>query len=360
VSKQIINVGYKELFILSFMLALVTHSLFFDIYRGAVFNIVPHDHYEYYAFFFLGHDLGELPPQTHAYRVIAVLFALPFYYIVPLFTFSGAEPPAVDANYLRMLISFSFVTYIAVLVTCITAYLMARKRFGTSIQLATVIVLWTFLMLRHLREGLYGVDAMGVMVVALIIYHMNNKGLYALLVIVGVFVNEKVAMIFFMLMAGRWLFYRPKQIDIYLIAPVIALLLYAVVNIITPYFFSFSSGTGAHRDVANFLAQFVETLMVSFTMKGIILNVIPVIILFALYYLANAATKHIDTGIYFKSTDIVVLLGMLFITHLINVDYNVGRIVMYVFPLYLPLACIALYQLCLSEHDLLERQRKNV
>jgi hypothetical protein len=355
-----IDVGYKEVLTISFMLALVTHNLFFDIYRGAVFNVVPHDHYEYYAFYFLGDDLGKLPPQTHAYRVIAVLFALPFYYILPLFTFSGAEPPAVDENYLQMLISFSFVTYVSVLVTCITTYLIARKRFGVSILLATVIVLWTYLMLRHLREGLYGVDAMGVMVVTLTIYHMNNKWLYALLVIMGVFVNEKVAMIFFMLMAGRWLFYRPRQLDIYLIAPVIALFLYAAVNVITPHFFTFSSGTGAHRDIANFLPQFIETFMVSLTMKGIILNVVPVMILFGLYYLANTATKYIDTGIYFKSADVVVLLGILFIGHLINVDYNVGRIAMYVFPLYLPLACIALYQFFPSTHGLVEEQKKNV
>lgn len=358
--KQTVNVSYKELLIVSFILALLTHSLFFDIYRGAVFDIVPHDHYEYYAFYLLDHQgLGKLPPETHAYRILAVMIVLPFYAVMPLFTFTGAEPPAIDEDYLRMLISFSFVAYVAVLITSITAYLMARKRFATSVPLAVIVLLLTYMVLHHLREGLYGVDAVGVMVVALVVYHMKNKWLYALLVIVGVFINEKVAMIFFMVMAGRWLFYRPRSIDIYVIAPAIGLLLYVIANMIAPHFVAFSTGSEAHRDVANFLSQFLETLMINFTMKGIILNVLPVGILFGLYYLARKSTRYIDADIYFKPSDVMALLGLLFIIHLVNVDYNVGRIAMYVFPLYLPLACIALYRLFPAEYRLMDEQTKN-
>lgn len=354
-----IHVSYKELLSIFLILALVTYPLFFDIYRGAVFDIVPHDHYEYYAFYLLDYSLGKLPPETHAYRILAVIFVLPFYYIVPLISFSGLDNVALDESYLKMLIAFSLVTYLAMMATCMIAYLTARKRFGASVPLALIVLLMTYLMLHHLREGLYGVDALGVMMVSLVIYHMQNKSLYALLIIVGVLVNEKVAMIFFMVMAGRWLLYRPRQFDIYLMAPVIALMLYAVINMVAPSYFHFSTGTEDHRNILNFLSQFAETLMLSFSMKGIVLNVLPVVILFGLYFLAMMSTRYMDTGVYFKSSDALALVGLLLIIHAINVDYNVGRIAMYVFPLYLPLACMTLYQWFPAEYKLMEQQAKN-
>ena len=46
--------------------------------------------------------------------------------------------------------------------------------------------------------------------------------------------------------------------------------------------------------------------------------------------------------IFFSTTDLSPLIVLFIISHLINVDYNVGRIVLFCFPFYLPLASIYL------------------
>lgn len=352
-----LRANYKEVFFLFFALVLLTNNLFFEIYRMAVFDAMPHDDYGYYLLYLIG-DQGAgstVPvPASHAYRFLAVWMAIPFYDLLPFFTFTGASPE-LSENYLKSLMALSFVTYISVMVTCVYAYLIARYRFGTSQMVALITLLFTYLICQHLREGLYGVDAMGVMMMTLIVYYMQNKYLYFMLVILAVFVNEKVAMVFFMLMAGRFVFYseyRSKKYALYLLAPSIALALYAWVNI----YFQLP-GNEAHREYQHFLDQFITTLMFSFTLKGFILNIIPVLLLVGFYLLANSATKTISSNIYFKSSDILPLLGLVMITHLVNVDYNAGRIVMYVFPFYVPLATLGIYNLLSSNFAMQESNK---
>ena len=350
---QSFRINYKEVFFLFFSLVLITNNLFFEIYRMAVFDAMPHDDYGYYLLYLIG-DEGAgttVPvPASHAYRFLAVWMAVPFYDLLPFFTFTGASPE-LSENYLKSLLSLSFITYLSIVLTCIYSYLIARYRFGTSQMVALITLLFTYLMCQHLREGLYGVDAMGVLMMTLTVYYMPNKYLYFALLLIGIFVNEKVAMVFFMLMVGRFVFYseyRSKKYALYLIAPTLALLLYALVNI---YFRL--PGNEAHRDYHFFLEQFMTTLMFSLTLKGFILNIIPVLLLIGFYLLANISAKQVTSSIYFKPSDILPLLGLVFITHLVNVDYNAGRIVMYVFPLYVPLATMAIYKI-LSKNSVMK------
>lgn len=343
------SISYREIFIVAILLVLATHNFFFETYREMIFNIAPHDHYDHYAHQFLGNtNLGGSPPATHAYRFLSVLMTLPLYYVVPFFTFSGAEALQLHDDSLRMLMAFAFMTYLSVIGTCMTAFMIARKRFSAALLPSALVALLMYIMLKHLGVGLYGVDAIGVLFLSLAIYFMNNKILYSVLIIIGVFINEKIAMIFFMLMTWRWLVYSPRKIDIYIIAPTIAMIMYAAANVLGPQYFQFAEGNADHRDVSNFLSQFLETFLLNFSVKGFILNVLPVSLLIGLYLLASKASNFIDTGIYFKKSDFIALLGLIVIVHLINVDYNVGRLAMFVLPLYLPLAVLTLYQVAID------------
>ncbi|CAA6821375.1 MAG: Unknown protein [uncultured Thiotrichaceae bacterium] len=346
------RIRYREIFIVAILLILATHNFFFETYREMIFNITLHDHYDKYAHLFIGNvELGARPSATHAYRFLSVLIALPLYYIIPFFTFSGVETLNLHEDSLRMLMAFALMTYLSVMGSCMTAFMIARKRFSAPLPASLLVMLLMYIMLKHLGSGLHGVDAIGVFLLSLAIYFMHNKLLYSLLIISGVFVNEKIAMIFFMLMTWRWLIYSPRKIDAYIIAPTIAILMYAAANVLGPMYFQFTDGNADHRDVTNFLAQFLETFLTNLSLKGFILNVLPFSLLAGMFVLASKATKFIDTGIYFKKSDFIALLGIVIIIHLINVDYNAGRLAMFVLPLYLPLAVLTLYQLAVKYDD---------
>ncbi len=332
---RVSKASYKEILFVFFILVILTQNLFFELYRYAIFNVMPHDDYGRYLLYFVGDDYGLVPVASHAYRGLAVLLAVPFYHTLPLFTFTGL-PEGLDENYIRSILSLSFVTYLSIVVICIYSYLIARNRFGASKIVGFVTLLLTYLVTQHLREGLFGVDAMGVMMLTLVVYYLDNKLLYIVLLLSSIFINEKVAMVFFILFAGRFVFDKERKFDVYLVGAAFSLALYALANL---YFHL--PGNEEHRDVVNFFSQFAETLQLSLTFKGMLLNVVPMVIVVYLYYLACSATKYTQTGIYFKKIDFLPIVGLIVITHLVDVDYNAGRIIMFLFPLYVPLAAIA-------------------
>jgi len=109
------------------VLGILTLPLFFDVYRGAAFNIMPHDDYVPYLLYLLGEEGGAEPLNPAGYRLIAVAVAIPFYYILPRFSFSILE--GVGDTYLQALEALSLVTYLAVVTASFVIYLLTRNRF---------------------------------------------------------------------------------------------------------------------------------------------------------------------------------------------------------------------------------------
>lgn len=79
------------------------------------------------------------------------------------------------------------------------------------------------------------------------------------------------------------------------------------------------------------------------TLRGLLLNVLPVLVVFALAILAKAATlsKHVP---YASQGDWLVVPLLLCVAMVASITLNIGRIVMHAFPLFTGPVALALEQ----------------
>ncbi len=325
----------KNIFLI-LLFAFISEEFFFDAYRVAAFNITPHDsNYVEYILYFMG-ELTSPPESPFYYRIISVLIALPLVDLLPFFKFSALPADISDAH-LKAIQALSFVTYVAAIITSILCYKITRSRFHASESTAIVVLFITMILLRHTM--IQGIDVISVMLICLILYYINNKFIYSTLILLSIGLNEKVVMIFFILLWARFIFNHDRRLLLQLVITTFALLIYFIM---IKYVFPHAGGSGL-TDTSMFLDTFKVAITRSFSIKGIILNVLPFMFLLVLYFMAREENKRplINNSTYFSNTDVLVLLSLFFIGHILApIIFNIGRIVMYTFPFYLPLATL--------------------
>jgi hypothetical protein len=333
--KDMINKKLK-ISLLMLLFILLTQNIFFDIYRGAVFNIIPHDDYGRYLLEILGEEGGEIADSPYIYRVLTVLPAVPFYYTLPIYRFTNLEHKS--DNYLRAVEALSMVSYLSILLLSFVIYKITKERFGAD-ELTSILSLFiTLLLIRH--TGIYSADAIALLLIAIIVYYLDNKLVFSILILLSIILNEKIAIIFTALMFSRWIF-KQQKLNLYVIVPLIALIIYFSIRFLFPF-----HGNESHLLPHTYFSSFITNLAHTFSLKGLVLNIIPTILcilMFVFAYFKSKESKNINI-IYFTKVDFMPILVLLLISHLINVDYNIGRIVLHCFPLYLPLAIIYLFR----------------
>jgi hypothetical protein len=215
-------------------------------------------------------------------------------------------------------------------------YKITKVRFGADEFTSIISLLITLLLIRH--TGIYSADAIALLLIAIIVYYLNNKLVFSILILLSISVNEKITIIFATLMVSRW-FFRQQKLNIYVLAPVIALIIYFSIRYMFPF-----HGNESHLLPHTYFSSLIINLSHTLSLKGLVLNIIPTILCVSMYVFAYFASKdkYCSNNIFFNKFDFVPILVLLLISHLINVDYNVGRIVLHCFPLYLPLAIIYL------------------
>ena len=237
------------------MLTLFSYWIFINIYRINAFDIVPHDDYAPYLLYILGEEGGRHLGAPLVYRIFSVAVAVPFYYVLPFFEFSRLEN--VNVTYLRAVEALAMVSYISMLLSCAVIYLITSRRLNAPRSTGIIASLAALLLFQFSAGS--GVDPTGILLVCLLVYYSRNAVVFGLLIIMSAGFNEKIALVFSMLMVSRVLFGRDKRFVKYAILSVLAFVLYlsarAMLNI---------SGNEHQMQFWNFLvnafANFSETL----------------------------------------------------------------------------------------------------
>jgi hypothetical protein len=315
------------------VLGILTLPLFFDVYRVAAFNIIPHDDYVPYLLYLLGEEGGAEPRNPSGYRLLAVAVAIPFYYILPRFSFTYLE--GVGDTYLQALEALSLVTYLAVVTASFVIYLLTRNRFRGSVIYALLAALISTLMFRY--AAIYGIDPISIMWVCLLIYCLHNRVWFTLLLGLSIGINEKIVFLFFMLFTGRYLFSRYRQ-SFHTAVAIMTFAGYFLLRAI--------AGLPGHEymvDPGTYIKGFLYTLRIFFNFKSLALNLIPIMMTASLYFLAYREHKfRKNDTLLFTPVDILPLCGLLIICLIMDLQYTTGRIILFCFPLYLPLAALSL------------------
>jgi len=316
---------------------LVNLPLFFDIYRQCAFNIVPHDDYVPYLLYILGEG-GSIPNSPTGYRFLSVLIAAPFYYMLPLFKYSLLE--GVSDEYLKGLEALSFVSYLAASLSAFFIYKISKKKFKGPENTAILAALITLFLFRF--TAIYSVDPTAIFLICVLLYYLDSKWIFAFLIILSVGVNEKIAFLFFMLFGGRQFWKNVTGQSIYFLFSIIAFLIYFLIRktIDLP-------GHEYMVQPSMFFEKATHTIKLLFTMKSFMLNWIPGIMTLGLFFLALKEYKEIPkhNKLYFSPIDFLPIIGFIVIALITDMQYTIGRILLFCFPLYLPLATLYIVRL---------------
>lgn len=315
------------------VLVLCSYWIFINIYRINAFNIVPHDDYAPYLLYILGEQGGRVLGAPHAYRIFSVAAAVPFYYILPFFEFSLLEN--VNVTYLRAVEALAMVSYVSMLLSCALIYLITCKKFSASSATGIIASLMALLLFQF--SGYTGVDPIGILMVCLLIFYSGSPVVFGILIIVSVGFNEKISLIFSMLMVSRVLFIKDKRFIPDAVLSVLAFAVYLSVRT-----FLNIPGNEQQMQFTSFFVTTIANFSELTSLKRFVLDVVPVITLVILYAFAGKQYKlNLNRyNNYFSIVDISALLGLFLISMGIGMQLNIGRVAMYCFPFYLPLAAI--------------------
>lgn len=311
---------------LAFVAAVV--PIFLDVYRLTVYRTMPYDDYAPYLLWLLGEPGGQLPvpASPHVYRIGAVTLALPFYYL-PLVEFSAPTGGTTVYRLATQAICLANVVYVSLAALTMAAY--ARLRLLVGIEWSIILALMALLLSRY--EGMNNVDGIAALPMVLLYLSAVDRrlGFFCLFLVIGAFVNEKTIIASFMFVCFRFLSEARYRRDYGWLAGAnaAALVLYLVaVNLVV------FPGNEYQRDLGTYLPSAFGMLMLSLSAKGLFINLWPLIVLAALWWIAIIAPP---SERFTKPVDLLVLLGLAAMAFLLDVKYAVGRIVMYTLPLYL-------------------------
>lgn len=304
---------------------LMTIPQFFDIYRTAAFNTIPRDDYAPYLLALAGQG-GDIPAAPYAYRAVSVAMAIPFYYLLPLYVFTNLNNP--DLPYLRATQALSMVSFLSIVLTAFLIYSMARRLYGARRPAAVIAALLTFFLAGFVSRT--GVDPFGILVISALFLWLREPKIFVPLMGLSVGVNEKIPIIFATIVICRLLssMHRRRKCALFpqLAASCVAVALYfaLVATLRVP-------GNQELFDPALLLPRLQVMLADTLSMRGLVLNGLPVLILVSMVVLASQRNR--EGG--FQVSDVSGLLVLLILSAAAEVHYNVGRIVMYAFPLFL-------------------------
>ncbi|GLV22565.1 hypothetical protein TomMM35A_24130 [Sphingobium sp. TomMM35A] len=318
------------LFMVTILAALVL-PMFFEIYRTVFYSTMSFDDYSPYLLWMLGEPGGKVPVSPHAYRFGAIVLATPFYHL-PVVLFSGQgilhAPVVMQPEYVRALQAMCAANAAyAALSACIVGLYLAFWR-NVSSAWAFSATLIFLLLTRYLGMGSTDGIATLPLVVAAIAMIERRIAIFAAAVLLGTIVNEKVALIAFFATGLRMLFlveHRKSYLIMWGFAA-FALAAYAatVLTLAIP-------GLDNQRDPTTYLPSVINSIGNLLGAKGAYQNVWPVIIVIILWWTAVRQTR--DPLVY--GCDLGIIIALFLFTLAIDVQFNVGRIVMFSMPLFL-------------------------
>jgi hypothetical protein len=309
---------------------LLTYPLFFEIYRSMVFEVAPRDDYTPYLLYLLGEG-GHGLDSPYGYRILSILAALPFYFVLPVVSFSNLPP--LDPTYLKATQAFAALSYVSIALTSVVMYCLVRRRLDSSVLLSGFAAALTVLLFHFTATPT--LDPTAILIVAILFYLIENRLAFSLLVLISAIVNEKIAIVFSTLFLIRLALDRAlwRTFSVQLVSSLASVLLYIALLIIVEL-----PGREHQYSIFNFIPSIVSTLQRTFTLQGLVLNVMPLVVLLALAAPALPRLLRRPYGsAYIHPSNALTPIALFFIALLPDIYYNVGRVVMYSFPLVLPL-----------------------
>lgn len=318
------NIRRRLIGALAFVGCLVALSPFFwAIYRIMAFHTIPRDDYAPYLLWLLGQRGGAFPGSPYAYRVLAVLAAVPFDWMLPPLHLSDL-PASVSLPYLRATAAIAALSYVSALGSAFAASRLARRRGLTAEQ---AVLAGTLLFALCWHSQIYGLDPLAIFLVALLLSLLHRPVMFAALILVSIVVDEKVCMVFALWLSLRCLLLHERQLRLPWIASLAALAayLFMVVLVRVP-------GNTYQLQPMNYLATIVMNLRASVSGRGLVLNVLPTAVLAAIAVAGWPAAGRGEEMA--RRADILLIPALVLLALTVTQYFQIGRVVMHAAPIF--------------------------
>jgi hypothetical protein len=318
------------------LLAIFLLPFFFVILRVMIFDAVPRDEYEPFLLWLLGQPGGNFPPSPYGYRVLAMVAAAPFYFVLPPVSFSGL-PEGVSVPVLKATGAIAALSFLSIIGTSIMAYRLAvdKANLGRVEGLAAGVL--AFFLCWH--AAFYALDSASILMVAVGLYLVDRWVAFAPFAIMSVGFNEKIALVFVIWLVMRCVLFPEDRAKLGApaLAAAVAVACYVLLLMIVRL-----PGHAYQTDLASYPGTAFENLKAYFDMRGLLLNILPVSLLAGTALFSWHYLKQPFASGFFRPADVLVIVGLLLVALVATLYYQVGRIAMHAAPLYVVPAGAAL------------------
>lgn len=317
-------------------LALVLEPLFFTIDRIMVFDTVPRDDYAPFLLWLVGAPGGAFPDSPYGYRLLTMLAALPLYYVLPPLRLTNL-PASLTPQYVQATAALAALSYLSLLAAGLLAYRTTRDRVGLPRREATLAGALLGILILH--SQFFGIDAFAILLVAAGVFLLSRPIAFAMLIVPSVFANEKVVIVF-----ALWLTLRcvcaaadRQRFRSQWFATLAAVVVYLAALLILHL-----PGNSYQVEPGGYLATLLSNLRASISARGLLLNALPVVVLFAVGALGWRYGERPLPACLFRPIDLLVIPGLVMVALVMTQFFQTGRIVMHAAPLYVVPAAAAL------------------
>lgn len=310
-----------KLFVIFFIWCAFLFNMMLEDYRAAAFNTLARDDYAPYVMHLAGMPDGAIPNSPFRERIGSVALAAPLLKIIPALKFSQL-PDTTSAPYLKATLTLTLLNYtLYALAILILGYVAIGKHPAHWAS-------WLLLSLPGIQilEGT-GVDGIGCALVAgMVALHRSEKLLWlGIAGVISILFNEKSTLFFLGFVGGLWLLKRSTAHTLLCAAGLLTLLAYIVIR-------SQLGGGNDHQLMPSaYPAAILHTLLSFVSPRGILLCLLPLLLVLSCAYAGRVNTSLLIPAI--GGAALLVLASAA-----ANVEYNVGRILMYSWPVWMLLA----------------------
>jgi hypothetical protein len=305
----------------------VLSPFLFVLHRLAVFHTVPYDDYAPYLLWTAGTGQGFVPDSPYCYRLLAMVAALPFFWVAPPLGLTNT-PAGESALWLRATLALDLLNYLALVAAAMLTARTASRRCGLSrpeaiLAGATVFALGWFVQLD-------GIDGVAMLLISAGLALVENPIAFTALMLVAVGMDEKVPLVLALWLGARVVLVgrdRGWLIRPFAAAAGAVIVYFAMVAILH------LPGNEYQTDPSGFIGTVRRNLSATLSARGAILNILPVAVLTGLAIYGHAHHAPVATPL-FRAVDGLVIAGLCGVALMFTQFYQAGRIVMHAAPLF--------------------------
>jgi hypothetical protein len=310
-------------------LALLFHPFFIIIFRLMAFDTVPRDDYARYLLWLLHEPGAAFPGSLYGYRILSVLAAAPFYYLLPWLPLTNL-PASLEPTYLKATAALAMVSYLAMIAGAMMAYRLVVDRFARP-PLEGVFAA-AFILLCESYAAFFGIDPLAFLLIVGALYVIDRIWVFAAIMAASILFNEKVLIVFAIWVAFRFVlcpaerpFFGQRLMVVgAAVAAYVAML--AIVRL---------EGHSEQLDANAYIPSLLQNVVATVTTpRGLILNILPCVLLAGAVWWSWLQLDRRRIGAY-APLDLLVIPAVVVVTLVLTQFYQVGRIVMHAAPLFI-------------------------